>query len=296
MKAAIIYHKADLDGVFSAAIAKSYEEELGNKISLFPYNYNEEIPPMEGFNAVYVVDMSFNDKTEEILYNWMNDGKFVYWIDHHRTAIFNPDGTMVAKDVPGIRTVGKGAMELTWMYRYQDDIVPQILKYLSAYDVWDKDRFDWHQVLMVEEAVQAKVGLDVEKAEKFLFEYPISILKLIEEGEYAWLVKTQLWETYCKMFAFEGKILGHPAIFMNTNEFRSEVFDSVWDKDKYDVMCPFCLQPNGHVRFSIYTDKEGVKANEIAKRLGGGGHDKAAGFLLTNPSDYMWFIKEHEIR
>ena len=94
-----------------------------------------------------------------------------------------------------------------------------------------------------------------------------------------------------KSSAFEGKILGHPAIFMNTNEFRSEVFDSVWDKDKYDVMCPFCLQPNGHVRFSIYTDKEGVKANEIAKRLGGGGHDKAAGFLLESPSDFMWFIK-----
>lgn len=295
MKAAIIYHKADLDGVFSAAITKNFVRMMGVEAFLFPYNYNEDIPSMEGFDLVYLLDMSFNDETERILYGWESEGKQVVWIDHHRTAIYDAKGDKVAKKIPGDRFIGFGAMELTWEF-FHDEAAPEALLYLSAYDVWNKDRFEWSQVLMIEEAVQARVGLDVEKAEEFLFSYRVPIPELIEEGTYIWRAKTAMWEGYCKLFAFEGKILGHPAIFMNTNEFRSEVFDSVWDKDKYDVMCPFCLQPNGHVRFSIYTDKEGVKANEIAKRLGGGGHDKAAGFLLENPGDFMWFIKEHEIR
>ena len=295
MKAAIIYHKADLDGVFSAAITKNFVRMMGVEVFLFPYNYNEDIPSMEGFDLVYLLDMSFNDETERILYGWESEGKQVVWIDHHRTAIYDAKGDKVAKKIPGDRFIGFGAMELTWEF-FHDEAAPDVLLYLSAYDVWNKDRFEWNQVLMIEEAVQARVGLNVEKAEEFLFSYRVPIPELIEEGAYIWRAKTAMWEGYCKLFAFEGKILGHPAIFMNTNEFRSEVFDSVWDKDKYDVMCPFCLQPNVHVRFSIYTDKEGVKANEIAKRLGGGGHDKAAGFLLENPSDFMWFIKEHEIR
>lgn len=295
MKAAIIYHKADLDGVFSAAITKHSVGIMGVEAVLFPYNYNEDIPSMEGFDMVYLLDMSFNDETEGILYGWKGEGKQVVWIDHHRTAIYDAKGYKVAKKIPGDRIIGFGAMELAWGF-FRDEATPKVLRYLSAYDVWNKDRFEWNQVLMIEEAVQARVGLDVEKAEEFLFSYRVPIPELIEEGSYIWKAKTAMWEGYCKLFAFEGKILGRPAIFMNTNEFRSEVFDSVWDKDKYDVMCPFCLQPNGHVRFSIYTDKEGVKANEIAKRLGGGGHDKAAGFLLTNPGDYMWFIKEHEIK
>lgn len=294
MKTAVIYHKADLDGVFSAAIFKDYEQSKGDDVVLFPYNYNEAIPVLDGFDKVVVVDMSFDGKTEEVLDGWEKKGMDVVWIDHHRTAVVDKNGEPVAMETKGLRMVGKGAMELSWNYLYPETRVPQLIKYLSAYDVWDMKRFPWEDTYAIETAMQAKVGLDVDRA-MIAIDSRWDMKKLIELGNRIIQAKKSAWEGYCMMFAFEGKLAGRNAVFMNTNAFSSEVFESVWDEEKYDVMVPFCVEPNGNVRFSIYTTKEGVLANEIARMFGGGGHDKAAGFSITNPYVFARFIEEHEL-
>lgn len=48
-----IYHEADLDGVMSAAIVKKY---FKGDIDLLPYNYGKEIPDVNKYDKVFVVD------------------------------------------------------------------------------------------------------------------------------------------------------------------------------------------------------------------------------------------------
>lgn len=50
-----IYHEADLDGVMSAAIVKKY---FKGDIDILPYNYGKEIPDVNKYDKVFVVDVS----------------------------------------------------------------------------------------------------------------------------------------------------------------------------------------------------------------------------------------------
>ena len=85
-------------------------------------------------------------------------------------------------------------------------------------------------------------------------------------------------EKACSKNAFEYKFPeGYSAVCMNTNSFSSNVFKSVYDESKHDIMMPFAY--NG--RFwvcSLYTFKDNIDCSAIAKARGGGGHLKAAGF------------------
>ena len=254
-----IYHEADLDGVMSAAIVKKY---FKGDIDLLPYNYGKEIPDVNKYDKVFVVDVSFGDRTRFLFDEWEDKGIDVTWIDHHKTAI------EAVKDynVKGKRRIGTAACELTWEYLFDDIETPDVVKLLSAYDVWDHDRFEWSDVLSFQYGMRGYCGLDVEK----------------NRGE-------------MKMFSFEADIFGYKAICMNTTEFNSTTFESMYDPRKHDLMMPFCW--NGRFfRCSFYTTKKEVDVSALARKAnpGGGGHKAAAGFQLS-VEDMMGFLKERRM-
>lgn len=90
-----IYHEADLDGVMSAAIVKKY---FKGDIDLLPYNYGKEIPDVNKYDKVFVVDVSFGSRTRFLFDEWKEKGIDVVWIDHHKTAI----------DYEGLRSKASG--------------------------------------------------------------------------------------------------------------------------------------------------------------------------------------------
>ena len=47
MKVLIVYHKVDLDGVFSAAVAKMKYESDGNECILYPWTYGDSMDGIE---------------------------------------------------------------------------------------------------------------------------------------------------------------------------------------------------------------------------------------------------------
>ena len=98
-----------------------------------------------------------------------------------------------------------------------------------------------------------------------------------------------------KMLSFEADIFGYKAICMNTTEFNSTTFESMYDPRKHDLMMPFCW--NGRFfRCSFYTTKEEVDVSALARKAnpGGGGHKAAAGFQLS-VEDMMGFLKERRM-
>lgn len=89
--------------------------------------------------------------------------------------------------------------------------------------------------------------------------------------------------------------MGLRAICLNGGGFNSDVFKTVYNPTKHDVMMPF--QYNGTFwTFSLYTTKPEIDCNEIAKLYGGGGHKQAAGFQVDRLSDIFSFLnREHNI-
>ena len=287
----VLYHGSDLDGVFSAALIVGYYGE--NSVRCVPVNYGKEFPYDEIDNDtkfVWVVDFSFEDKMSEIAQKLQLDYHITLtWIDHHESAIRKNQG---ANYINGARSIGKGACELVYRYLHGDEAI-SLIKYLSAYDVWDKERFNWDLIMNIQYGVRARVGLDVSKAVGLLSRTMSStfLTDLAAEGRMILSWTDQVNEGYVKCSAFEGKICGVKAVFMNTNVFNSNAFKSY--KGEYEVMVPFRYEKNGLVRFSIYADhNDKVNCAEMAERFGGGGHVGAAGFQLDmeKEKDLQLFI------
>lgn len=302
MKTAIIYHKVDLDGVASAAIARMYYADKDNReIKYIPYDYGDNIDDIlsevKNCTEICVLDASFGDKTYNIFKKWMEENRTLVWIDHHK-GILND---AIEWDIHpfGIRKVGEAACELAYKY-FLLGLVPKTIQYLSAYDVWDKERFRWDDTMAIQYAMRAKVGLSVDKMYYYLQEQDdfSSFDNLIAKGKTILNYIGVKNEGEVKNYSFVGEIDGIKAICMNTLEFNSTTFKSLTpdhlSTENIKLMMPFAIQPNGLVRFSLYTQDEDVDCCEIAKRFGGGGHKGASGFQLpVNDERVTKFFSEH---
>ena len=188
------YHKADLDGVCSAAIVKHFIPEC----ELYGIDYGDEFPwdlvrpgpeadtdplwmhlfkPENGYKCgdnwetltvkkrtVYMVDFSLPYEGMVRLAEVSN----LTWLDHHKTALEANAGLRAR----GMRDTTRAACELTWVWMslfpdpekmpdsYTFDVdLPEAVRLLGRYDVWDKDHPEWEsRILPFQYGMRAQEG------------------------------------------------------------------------------------------------------------------------------------------
>jgi len=203
--------------------------------------------------------------------------KKLIWIDHHKTAL-EMEGV---SHIPGLRQVGLGACQLTWMQLYPEVGVPRAVKLLGEYDVWDHSNPD---------TLPFQYGMRLENTqprsevwECLLNGWPEDERRMISEilevgrniKEYQDLQDT----THARTLCFETELNGLRLLAANAGPTNSRFFRARWDTTKYDAMCLFQWRPGpGKWLISLYTDKPDIDVSETCKRRGGGGHKGAAGF------------------
>lgn len=281
MKILCLYH-TDLDGAGSAAIVGLYHSN--DKIKFKMYNYGWPLSPgdFKGYQKIYAVDISFHQDNP-----WVYDIENLIWIDHHKTALDYESKNPKLQNIPGLRAIGKGACELTWEYFYPGFECPELIKYFSTYDVWDKTRLDWKTVEEVE--LGAKFVLGVR---------PVEILRFLVENRspQELQIKGQTILEYIEKSG-KGKLLGggfyipnfngYRVMSLNTSDFSSLSFHSLYDPKVIDVMMPFQIVPvedkpgEMYVRVSFYTENPNIDVSVIAKQYGGGGHRGASGCQIS---------------
>lgn len=311
-KTAIVYHKSDLDGVVSAAIATMYENSKNKDVIYIPYSYEDDvkkvIDKVDECGVVYVLDVSFGADSKTIFKKWLDEGKSLMWIDHHKGII--EDSKTWGFTVPGLRRVGTGACALA------SDLlmgkVPAIVRCLSDYDVWNKESgLGWDTVVAVQYALRSKIRLNVLIALSYLYDHFKEDMKdneidlifydLAKEGRAIINYMAGKNEDEVSRYSFEAYVDEVKVVAMNTAEFSSKVFDSLtrdWlDGRKIKALMPFCIMPGGKVRFSLYECVEdSVDCCEVSKRFGGGGHAGAAGFVIDVSSDqFKDFLENHKL-
>ena len=343
MKTVCIYHSVDLDGWMSAAIVKHWflndrdgidekypitfkeddncitKEVNGQEYSLnfIGYNYGQPILDLSEYDRVIMCDISFPKEEMIKLY----EEKDFIWIDHHISAIKDFDiWNNRSKRLEGFRDTNFSACELTWIYFFSHESMPEIVRLLGRYDCFGhKGTAEEQKVLEFqygarqcisnyEEAYSYLTECVHTNKNEYLFLHAQAIVdSILEQGKaiYQYLC-TEAKQTYKNGFGIQfrcheafvredkGQNLNNvPStlnfICINKERFNPINFGIDYHKDGYDG-CACFHYANGMWNFSLYNDNGEVDCSQIAKQYGGGGHKGASGFKLNN-EEFLNLIK-----
>lgn len=264
------YHKSDLDGHCSGAIVKKKHPEC----EMIGVNYNDklDIDSISDGETVFVVDFSFS--VEEM--TALDIKAQLFWIDHHKSAIEKMAD--YPRVISGFREIGKAGCELTWDYLFPAGGLPEAIWLLGRYDVWDhSDPRTLPFQYGMRQHHDTRPESDVWGS--YLTEHSaLTVAETKATGEIILSYQNAQNTMYAKGMSYEAEFEGHRAIIINRAYSNSQLFDSVYDSEKHDIMIVFGVKPNEY-KYSLYSVKPEIDVSELAKKYGGGGHKGAAGFF-----------------
>lgn len=268
------YHN-DMDGKCAGAIVykfykrdRDFTKSIGEDCEFIPIDYKDEFPfsQIDENETIVIVDFSIQKPGEFEKLLKITDN--VIWIDHHKTAI-EKHGDL---DIRGVRRDGAAGCVLTWEWFYPNNLLPRIVDMIGDYDIW---AFKYGEDT---NKLQAGIKLYETKPEDnnwiSWLNSNYSIHSLFTDGEVALTYRSNYYRDLVKSLSFFTEIEGYKTIACNAGLVSSQLFDSI--QEDYDLMVPFSFDGKQWT-VSIYTKKE-IDCSEIAKKYGGGGHKKAAGF------------------
>jgi len=256
----VIYHANCTDG-FAAAF--SAWKLLGEKAEYYAATYGEAPPGVSGKNVV-VLDFSYDNATTKRL---IKEAKSFLVIDHHKSAMIElHDIGCTHFDM-----THSGAM-LAWKFFHPGKDAPRFIKFVEDRDLWK-----WEIPYSREfSAAFDMVKFDFEQFDLFLDDSAVDDAQ--ERGAYILAYSKTVISKIAKQAA-SRKINGKDVIVVNSPHWMSEIgsalspkcdFSVIWYWD-HDLRC---------VKVSLRGHHEDSDVSEIAKKYGGGGHRKAAGFTL----------------
>lgn len=208
----------------------------------------------------------------------INLGGKIFWIDHHISAIKEYDASKLSNTI-AILDENLAGCELTWNFIFPWRKMPLAVKLLGRYDVWNQsDQNYWNDVILpFQYGFRTHDTLPGSIIWKKLLDNNIAINPIIRTGvgilKYLEMSNTKK----CQQIAFDLNFCDLRCIAMNNLD-GSIAFESRYDPAIYDAMISFTYF-KAKWKISLYTTKDDIDVSQIAKRFGGGGHRKAAGFF-----------------
>lgn len=306
----LIYHNADSDGTCCGFLMRwAIENDIipfprkEEKIKMFPFNYNFEIPweHISPNDVVFWMDVAGTTQEMARMYEKI-DGK-MFWIDHHKSI--EDEHPEIHEKCLGIRNFNQSACLNVYEFIeshgvFEDESLKKqfvnikpLIEIVGACDTWDLEKVDYDMDKWDSEYFSVKLALDANitnpKNEQgwnfwidFMSENEDEVLELIEELQYdggvilAYLNIRN--KNLCSSYGAEVDFEGLKVFVLNQGIGGSYVFNSI-DLNKYDAcMCFVKSCKNNAFTISLYTDKEDVDLIESLEHLGFRGHAHAGGF------------------
>ena len=260
------YHN-DLDGRCSAYWV--YTDSVSG--DFFEIDYNQDFPfsEIDEGELVWLVDYSFDDpkKMEQLLDITAN----VIWFDHHASTIRKYED--FPHEIEGKRVYGEPAAcklvrDYIWPLNPDDVMTEQIHKW----DTWNHD----DKTLDFRNGMLAQSQDPTHPIWEFAQHNPE---KIIEEGKAVTKFRERRRKNYIKDYGFEAVLGSHNCMVCNMGNASSKLFDSI-TTSSYDVLVAYVYDGRNY-KVSMYTTKDNVDVSKIAESYGGGGHEDAAGFTVS---------------
>jgi oligoribonuclease NrnB/cAMP/cGMP phosphodiesterase (DHH superfamily) len=268
-----LYH-GDLDGHTSAAII----DRRFNIDKFVVANYDMDFPfsRIKNDEDVFIVDFSLN--SVETFRRLLAITKNVVWIDHHISAIKK------FKDFEYVHGLRKdthpAACRLCWEFCYPLDDLPEFVALASDHDTWSYEfEDDTRNFIAAVGTMEDTSPLNRNWWNRVLGGDQSIVQKLKEDGKKVRHIQMKERRSFVQANSFEIDFKGLKAIVCNKMDGGSLLFEGLDNINSYDIMISFqYCGKNKLWNFSLYSTKDHVQCNEIAKTFGGGGHKSAAGF------------------
>ena len=290
-KVAIIYHKIDFDGICSYAVLRKSAELVGASVQPFPYNNGEPFnADLGGFDTVLIADICLPPELMMGLLAYKHQR--TVWIDHHKTSI-DLSVEYGFSEMEGVREIGKGACELAFDWAFgravsgSGVISRKAVEYLSCFDVWDKERYDWeNEVLPFQYGMRNRYGLDADKfyanLDALLDPKEDIVGQITDEGRAILHYVRSSGRYACSAYGFEVTVGGKvKALCLMTAQFGSlPMEESARERGCQICMCVNRLR-DGRFKISMFGNSELHLGDYLKEHYGGGGHAGAAGAVIS---------------
>lgn len=256
----VIYH-ADCSDGFGAAY--SAWKLLGERAQYHAAKYGEPAPDVAGKNVV-ILDFSYDNATTKKLIKSANS---LIVIDHHKSAMIElHDVSCTHFDMNH-----SGAM-LAWKFFHPGKDAPRMIKFIEDRDLWK-----WEIPYSKEfSAAFDMVPFTFEDFDLFLDDSAVDNAQM--RGSYILAYSKTVISKIAKR-AILRKMGDKEVLAVNSPHWMSEIGSVLSTKCDFAVI--WCYDHDSRqVKVSLRAHHDDADVSEVAKRFGGGGHRKAAGFAL----------------
>jgi nanoRNase/pAp phosphatase (c-di-AMP/oligoRNAs hydrolase) len=261
----VIYHKNCSDG-FGAAY--SAWKLLGNKAEYIACTHGDTPPDVTG-KRVAILDFSFDNKTTKEM---IEKAEALVVIDHHKSAVVELHDINCT-----IFDMSKSGATMAWEFFHPAKETPKFIQYIEDRDLWK-----WEMPYSKEfSAAFDMVPWEFDAFEEF--EDDSVIDDAIKRGSYILAYSKTVVKKICdkatrkKMFINQKD---YEVMVVNSSHWMSEI-GSTLSKDCDVAMIYYFDHDRKEYKVSLRAFHEHIDVSEISKHFGGGGHKKAAGFVLS---------------
>ena len=256
----VIYH-ADCSDGFGAAWAAW--KRLGNRAEYHACKHGQSPPDVKG-KTVAILDFSFDNATTKRM---IEESEGLIVIDHHRTAMIE------LHDISNTHfDMNHSGARLAWDFFHPGHPPPKLINYIEDRDLWK-----WELPYSKEfSAAFDMVPFQFEEFDRFTDDSVFD--DAVERGAHILAYSKTVVRKICEK-ASRRRLAGHDVLVVNASHWMSEIgarlapdcdVALIWYYDHGDRLN----------KVSLRSFHDHVDVSELAKRFGGGGHKKAAGFSL----------------
>ena len=256
----VIYHANCNDG-FGAAY--SAWKLLGNRAEYHAASHGSPPPDVTG-KRVVILDFSYNNETTKKL---IEQAEELWVIDHHKSNMVE------LHDISNTHfDMTKSGAMLAWEFFHPGKESPKFIQYIQDRDLWQ-----WELPYSKEfSAAFDMVPWNFDEYEKF--EDDSVFDDAVKRGSYILAYSKTVIKKVCDK-ATKRKYKDHDVMVVNSSHWMSEI-GSTLAKDCDFAMIWYYDHDACLYKCSLRAFHDTMDVSEIAKSFGGGGHRKAAGFVL----------------
>lgn len=291
----VIYHGNCYDGLTSAWIAWTKLKHTAEYIAGY---FGQPLPIFKEPTHIYVVDFSYPQKVFE---QWIQEGHKITILDHHATAIDSLsnyfEDNKFNRNLECVFDTNRSGAGITWDYFYPDRSIPKLVQYVQDRDLW---KFEFGNTSRyIYSYMQYRIEFTDPLSKQFeIMDMTNEALEsnspiILEKGQ-------QLAESYykfCRGFAENISVYTCPdwkkttkiAIITTNKYFGSDTCSYILNQFDFKAAGYFFLESHNTWNWGMRS-KDPADVSKLCERYGGGGHPKAAGFIIkdTNPIPKDW--------